>query len=90
MANHDNLICWSCQTALELGNMVHVDRTDIPCCNACWLKMPVQERLRVAQMFRDRADGGVLDAVKTVFRSAFGQFVSERGGIDWLRGRDGN
>jgi len=30
----ENLICWSCQTALELGNMV-VDGAEIPCCEPC-------------------------------------------------------
>jgi len=49
--------------------------------------MPIAERLHVAQMFRDRADGGVLDAVKTVFRAALGRFVEESGGDAWFRGR---
>lgn len=83
----ENLFCWSCQVGLTLDITVHVEDTPIPCCAKCWEEMPVAERLRVAQMFRDRSDGGVMDAIRTVFRSALGRFVEESGGDEWFRGR---
>ncbi len=81
-------LCWSCNQALTIDLYVWVNNGQVvPCCPKCWGEMTVEQRLRVGQMFADRADGGWVEAVTTVFRSALGRFVEERGGDQWFRGR---
>ncbi len=81
------LWCWSCNAVLDIDTMVHLDEGySAPCCLECWQKIPVEQRLRIAQMFRDRQDGGLIDSMTTLFRSSLGRFMEERGGDEWLRG----
>lgn len=85
------LWCWSCQSPLTSENEVKLDeRGAAPCCLTCWGKLNIEQRLRLAQLFRDRLDGGVVEAMTTLFRSSLAKFVEESGGDQWLRGRDGN
>lgn len=84
------LWCWSCQSALDSETEVKLDEQGAaPCCLKCWEKLSIDQRLRIAQMFRDRLDGGVVESMTTLFRSALGRFVEESGGDRWLNG-DGN
>lgn len=80
--------CWACNCGLTSDIYVWLNNGLVaPCCMECWEKMPIEQRLRVAQMLVDRAEGGVIDSAKALFRSAFGQFIEERGGQEWFRGR---
>lgn len=82
------LFCWSCQCGLTSDNYVYLDGTVvIPACKECWQNLTVEQRMKIAQSFADRQDGGWVEAVTTVFRSALGRFVEEKGGLDWFRGR---
>lgn len=84
------LWCWSCQAALDNDTIVRLDEAaGAPCCLGCWEKLSVDQRLRIAQLFRDRLDGGVVEAMTTLFRSSLSRFVEESGGDRWLHG-DGN
>lgn len=84
---NDVLYCWSCQVPLAIDTTVFIGDVQVPCCTKCWQGLTIEQRLRVGQMFADRADGGVIEAVATVFRSSLGRFIEESGGQDWLRGR---
>jgi hypothetical protein len=80
--------CWACNCGLTSDIYVWLNQSVIvPCCKSCWEQMPIEQRLRVAQMLIDRADGGVIDAIATVFRSSLGRFIEEQGGHEWFRGR---
>lgn len=82
------LFCWSCQAGLTLDITVHLgDGLEIPCCQKCWSELTVEQRLKIGQTFADRANGGYLESIATIFRSSVGRFIEERGGDEWFRGR---
>lgn len=85
------LFCWSCGEGLTSDCYVFLGEGHVaPCCAPCWRQMSVEQRIKTAQMLKDRAEGGYIDAIATVFKSSFGNFVEQMGGIEWMRGRDGN
>lgn len=82
------LFCNSCQCGLTLDITVQLcDGLLIPCCHGCWKQLTVEQRLKIGQAFTDRADGGYLESIATIFRSSIGRFIEERGGDEWFRGR---
>lgn len=68
------LVCWACQAELQRLQMVRVDDLRIHVCGDCWLEMPVAERVKIAQAFRDRAEGGVVNSLKRLLDAAPGRF----------------
>ena len=79
------VVCWACQAELQRLNMVRVDDLRIHVCGDCWLEMPVAERVKLAQSFRDRSEGGVVDSLKRLLDAAPGRFP-ERPVADDLQG----
>lgn len=74
-----DFVCWGCQNTFPLTGQMLIDGTPIPVCGQCWHLMPVSERLKHAQAFRDRAKGGILFEAASLIASSFANFVQERG-----------
>lgn len=86
---HTPTHCWCCQDPLE-GRGVSLDEyTSVPCCQACWSKIPHGQRIEIAIRIMDRgSDVRGLNDLAGLLGQALRQAVDRP--LDWLRGDSQN
>lgn len=77
------VVCWSCQQELQPLDMVRVDDQRIHVCGECWFEIHVAERVKLAQAFRDRSVGGVIDSLRRIVDAAIQGRFTEGVGRDF-------
>ena len=51
--------CWACGVELTPNRRATVP-TGVECCDRCWAKVPITDRLKITMDVRDRQPGGIL------------------------------